>query len=174
MNYLATLEFPSHRSCCHPLCDSGLIPCLNDCALTTELHMLGMLPHLRITKQRLSHHLNGPGHLAGVLPKGLILSNPQAKYSNLPLCTRARTMCLTVSSQLLSPQRDESWLVGWYRRPSWSQVKCDRGAAKFTCPALNSCISQKQRQTLQCQFGVLYKHCLHWLVLYFLAISSCL
>lgn len=128
LKYWAALEPPWHRSSCHPSCDSALALGLNDCSLTTELHGLGTLPHLRITKQLLSLHLNGPGHLAGVLPKGSILSNPQAKCSNLPLWTQARTVCLTVSSQLLSSWWDKSWIVGWYLSPSTSQIESDRWA----------------------------------------------
>lgn len=146
LKYWAALEphlpptpHPRHCSSCHPSCDSALAQGLNDCALTTELHGLGTLPHLRITKQLLSLHLNGPGHLAGVLPKGSILSNPQAKCSNLPLWTRARTVCLTVSSQLLSSWWDKSWIVGWCLSPSNSQIESDRWAVTFICPARNSC-----------------------------------
>lgn len=98
----------------------------------------------RATKQLLAHQLNGPGHLAGVLPKGSILSNTQAKYSNLPLWTQARTVCLTVSSQLLGSRWDRSGIVGWHLGPFNNQIRCDRWAVKCICPAWNSCTYQKE------------------------------
>lgn len=161
LKYWAALELPWHRSSCHPSWDSALAQCLNDCALTTELHALGTLPHLRITKQLLSliwMSLDIWRVSFQRAPSWAILQ----RYTPTFHCGLRPGLCawlLAASCWAPDEISHECWLVSQsFQQPDRKRQMSN----EIHSPSSKLlCLSERNRANLKRSAWVLYEHCLH-------------